>query len=60
MSCDNLDFTDCDGVGAYGDVPIGAVLATMTHLSGAYSCSSTTAADERGFVLCNGQKIPTN
>jgi hypothetical protein len=40
-----------------GIVPVGAVLATMPHLAGAYACSATTVADTKGFVLCAGQVI---
>jgi hypothetical protein len=38
-------------------VPLGAVLAIFTHMTGAYNCTATTAADDNGFVQCNGQTI---
>jgi hypothetical protein len=38
-------------------LPIGAIIATMPHLAGSYSCVATTVADANGFVLCNGQTI---
>lgn len=44
-------------ISGFGIVPRGAVLATMPHLVGAYSCSATTVADANGFVQCNGQTI---
>lgn len=40
-----------------GILPLGAVIATMPHLTGAYACTATTAADSNGFVQCNGQTI---
>jgi|GEM_PF-5642620 len=40
-----------------GILPLGAVIATMPHLVGAYSCSATTVADANGFVQCAGQTI---
>ncbi len=40
-----------------GVLPLGSVIATFPNLSGAYSTSSTTAADANGFVKCNGQTI---
>lgn len=40
-----------------GFMPIGSVIATFPNLTGAYSCSATTAADSYGFVKCNGQTI---
>lgn len=35
-----------------GFVPIGGVIAIMPHLTGAYNCTATTAADAFGFVRC--------
>lgn len=54
-----------DGAGALswasntgaGFVPLGAVIATMNNLPGAYVCTGTTAADSSGYVLCQGQTI---
>lgn len=40
-----------------GILPLGAVIATMPHLTGAYSCTATTAADANGFVQCAGQTL---
>lgn len=40
-----------------GFVPLGAVIATIPALTGAYSCTATTAADSFGYVRCNGQVI---
>jgi len=40
-----------------GILPLGAVIATMPHLTGAYACVATTAADANGFVQCAGQTI---
>lgn len=40
-----------------GFVPIGAVVATIPALTGAYSCTATTTADSFGYVRCNGQVI---
>ena len=40
-----------------GLVPIGGVIATIPALAGSYSCTATTAADELGYVVCNGQVI---
>lgn len=40
-----------------GIVPLGAILATASNLTGAYNCSATTSADSNGFVQCNGQTI---
>ena len=40
-----------------GIIPLGAVIATFPHLTGAYACSATTAADSNGFVQCAGQTI---
>lgn len=40
-----------------GFIPIGGIIATMSHLTGAYNCSATTAADAAGFVVCGGQTI---
>lgn len=37
-------------------VPIGVALPTFPSLGG-YNCTALTAADEYGFVLCNGQTI---
>jgi hypothetical protein len=40
-----------------GILPLGAVVATFPNLTGAYACATTTAADSRGFVKCNGGTI---
>lgn len=40
-----------------GYLPLGSVIATMPHLTGAYNCIATTAADAGGFVVCEGQTI---
>jgi hypothetical protein len=40
-----------------GILPLGSVIATFPHLSGAYACAATTAADANGFVQCAGQTI---
>ena len=45
------------GSTGYGVIPLGGVIATMSHLTGAYNCTATTAADSNGFVQCNGQTI---
>jgi hypothetical protein len=47
----------CSVSQAQGFVPVGAVLATFPHLTGAYSTTATTAADNYGYVLCQGQTI---
>lgn len=41
----------------YGAIPIGGIIATMPHLTGAYNCIATTIPDDTGFVLCQGQTI---
>jgi hypothetical protein len=38
-------------------IPIGAIIAIMPHLTGAYNCTATTEADANGFVVCGGQAI---
>lgn len=38
-------------------IPIGGVIATFPHLSGAYVTTATSVADAEGFVKCNGQQI---
>lgn len=43
--------------GRAGILPLGSVLATFPNLTGAYTCSTTTAADAQGFVKCNGGVI---
>jgi len=43
--------------GRYGLIPLGSVLPTFPHLTGAYACTATTSADTYGFVQCNGQTI---
>jgi hypothetical protein len=40
-----------------GMLPLGAVIAIFPHMTGAYNCTATTAADANGFVQCNGQTI---
>lgn len=40
-----------------GQVPIGAVIATFPNLTGAYTTTATTAADQSGWVLCQGQTV---
>ncbi len=44
-------------LGSIAAVPIGAMIATASNLTGAYNCTATTAADSAGFVQCNGQTI---
>ena len=38
-------------------LPLGTAIATFPNLTGAYSCTATTAADAKGFVVCAGQVI---
>lgn len=40
-------------------VPIGSVIATFPHLTGAYDCTAlpATGADANGFVQCNGTAL---
>lgn len=40
-----------------GLIPLGGIVATFPHLSGAYSTVATTAPDSNGFVLCQGQTL---
>jgi hypothetical protein len=40
-----------------GILPLGSVIATFPHLTGAYACTATTAADADGFVQCAGQTL---
>lgn len=44
-------------LGGRGLLPLGSVVATFPHLTGAYACAATTAADANGFVQCAGQTI---
>ena len=44
-------------VAGRGITPLGAVIATLSNLTGAYNCTATTAADANGYVQCNGQTI---
>jgi hypothetical protein len=43
--------------GGRGVLPLGAVIATFPHLSGAYITAATTTPDANGFVLCQGQTL---
>jgi hypothetical protein len=42
---------------AVGLLPLGSVIATFPHLTGAYSTVATTNPDTNGFVLCQGQTL---
>lgn len=42
---------------ARGSIPLGSVIATFPHLTGAYSTVATTTPDSQGFVLCQGQTL---
>jgi hypothetical protein len=62
VTLDRADFTNVNSAltaleNKLGYLPLGAVIATMPHLTGAYACTATTAADASGFVLCNGQTV---
>jgi microcystin-dependent protein len=40
-----------------GAIPIGGIIPTLPHLTGAYSTTCVTSPDSNGFVLANGQTI---
>lgn len=56
-NANEFTLTPAPGNALIGFLPLGAIIATMPHLTGAYSCTATTVADANGFVLCNGQTI---
>lgn len=47
-----------NNVNGIGMVPVGAVVAMMSNLTGSYDCTATTVADpESGYVRCVGQTL---